>query len=91
MFSRPATAACRKSSIGWRQRLAVDQILRAEPVGAEAPDRQHRTVERQRRNDRVDARAVRQPGVDHRARFVDAPADRADDALDDLQQVARRP
>ena len=26
-------------------------------------------------------------GIDHRARFVDAAADRADDALDDAQQV----
>ena len=30
----------------------------------------------------------RKPGIDHRARLVDAAADRADDALDDLHQVA---
>ena len=40
------------------QRIAVDEILGAQPVGSEPPDRQRRAVERQRRNDRVDARAV---------------------------------
>ena len=70
-----------------RQRLALDEVLGAEPVGAEPADRQHRAVERQRRNDRVDTRAVGQARVHHRARLVDAPAHRADDALDDAQQV----
>ena len=87
MFSRQATALCRNCSIGCGQRVALDEVVRAEPIGPEAADRQHRTVERERRDDRVDARAVRQPGVDHRARLVDAAADRADDALDDLHHV----
>ena len=43
-----------------RQRLAIDQVLGADPVGPEAADGQHRTVERQRRNDRIDARAILQ-------------------------------
>ena len=46
-----------------------------------------RAVERQRRDDRVDAAAVGETRVDHRRRFVDAPADRRDDLLDDPQQV----
>ena len=70
-----------------RQRLAIDQILRADAIGAETANRQHGTVERERRNDRVDAGAVLQPGVDHRAGLVDAPSDHADDALDDPEQV----
>ena len=69
------------------ERLALDEIVGAQTIGAEAPNRHARPVERQRRNDDVDARAVLQPGVDHRARLVDAAADGADDALDDLHQV----
>ena len=69
------------------QRLARDEIVGSQAVGAEAPDRHRRAVERQRRNDDVDARPVLQACVHHRARFVNAPADRADDALDDLHQV----
>jgi hypothetical protein len=70
-----------------RQRLAFDQILRAQLVLAEPPDRQRGAVERERVDDRVHARAVGQARVHHRARLVDAAADGADDPLDDLQQV----
>ena len=87
-FSRQATAASRKSFICVGPRLAADQVVGAELVGAEAADRHRRAVERQRRNDRVHARSVGQPRVHHRAGLVDAPADRADDALDNLLQVA---
>ena len=41
----------------------------------------------QRRRDHVDARAVGQAGVADRARFVDAPADLADDALADVEEL----
>ena len=44
-------------------------------------------VERQRRDDRVDAGAVGQAGVDQRRGLVDAPADPGDDAVDDPAQV----
>ena len=69
-------------------RLALDHVFGADPAGAKTPDRERRAVDRERRNDRVDARPVPQPRVDHRARLVDAAADGADDALDDLHQVA---
>jgi len=69
------------------QRVALHQVGRPEPIGAEPPDRQHGPIERERRDDGVDAGAVGQARVDHRARLVDAPADRADDALDDLHDV----
>ena len=68
-------------------RFAFDEIGGAEPVGAETADRHRRPVERERRDDHVDARAVLQSGVDHRARLVDAPPDGADDPFDDLHQV----
>ena len=43
----------------------------------ELADRDGRTVDRQRRDDDVDAAAVEQARVADRARFVDAPADPA--------------
>ena len=49
------------------ERLTRDQILGAEPVGAETANRHRRAVERQRRDDDVDAGAVLQARVDHRA------------------------
>ena len=55
---------------------------------AEAANRQDRPVDRQRRNDGVDAGAVGQARVGHRRRLVDAAPDARDDARDDLLQVA---
>ena len=46
-----------------------------------------RAVERQRGDDRVEPRAVGQPGVDHRRGLVDPAADPRDDPVDDLEQV----
>ena len=43
--------------------------------------------ERERRDDDVDAAAVREARVDHRRRLVDAPADLGDDLVDDPAQV----
>ena len=63
------------------------QLLQRELVAAEFSDRQCRPVDRQRRHDHVDARAVRQARVADRARFIDAPADLADDALTDVQDL----
>ena len=53
----------------------------------ELPDRDDGPDERQRRDDRVDARAVGQAGVDPRARLVDAPSERGDDPVDDPQDM----
>ena len=41
----------------------------------------------QRRNNRVDARAVGQASVHHGRRFIDPPAHAGNDALDDLHEV----
>ena len=70
-----------------REGLEVEQVFELQRIGAEAANRNARPVQGQRRNDGVDARAVRQAGVDHRADFVDAPADLRHDAVDDLHQV----
>ena len=56
-------------------------------VGGELADRQHRAVDRDRRQHGVDAAAVGQAGVDHRAALVDAAADPGDDLVDDPAQV----
>ena len=64
------------------QRAVLDQLLGAEAAAAEAADRQHRAVERERRHDDVHARAVGEAGVDQRLGLVDAPAERSEDALD---------
>jgi hypothetical protein len=71
-----------------RHRPLGDQVGRHQLVGAETADRQQRPVDRQRRDDGVDARAVGQPGVDHRRGLIDAAADLADDLVDDPHQVA---
>ena len=70
-----------------REALVVQQVFELERVGAEAANGDGRAIQRQRRNDRVHAGAVRQAGVAHRADFVDAPADLRHDAVDDLHQV----
>ena len=54
---------------------------------SETADGERRTIQSQRRNDGIHARAVRQARIHHGRRFIDAPAYAADDAVDDLQQV----
>ena len=44
-------------------------------------------VDRQRRDDHVDPRAVLEPAVGDRAELVDAASERAEDALDDIVQL----
>ena len=86
-FSRAATTAF--STVGDLRRNAadLDQPVHADRHLGEFADRQQRSVERERRDDRVDAAAVGQPRIDRRRRFIDPPADRGDDLLDDPQQM----
>ena len=70
------------------ERAVGDQLVGAEPAAAEAADRQHRAVERERRDHDVHARAVGQPCVAQRLGLVDAPPERRQDALDRVAQVA---
>ncbi len=75
------------------QRAEVDQVVRRQRIDRELPDRQHRPLQRDGRQDHVHTRPVRQPRIDHRRRLVDAPTDARDDAVDHTQQVilAREP
>ena len=60
-----------------REGLVVQQVFQLQRIGAEAANGNARPVQRQRRNDGVETRAVEHAGVDHRAGFVHAPADLA--------------
>ena len=65
----------------------VDQLVQVERLLGEFTDRYQRAVDRHRAYRDVDAGAVEQAGVAHRMRFIDAPADRRDDLVDDAQQM----
>ncbi len=56
---------------------------------AEPPDREARTVGRERREHRVQPGAVGKPGVDHRRRPVEPQAERADHAFHDARDRRR--
>src|SRR4029453_18889608 len=70
-----------------RQRVARDEIVGPQSIRSKSPDGKHRAFECKGRNNRVDARAVLQSGVYHRARFVDSSPDGADDSFDNLKQM----
>ncbi len=70
-----------------RRRPEADQVVDRDRLRRELPDGDDRPDQRQRLDDRVDARAVGQPRVHARARCVDAPAERGDDPVDDAQDV----
>src|SRR5690606_33267018 len=70
-----------------RDRPELDELLEGELVLLELTDGQRRSIDRKRRGDDVDARAVRKAGVADRRRFIDTPADLADDPLADGQKL----
>ena len=71
--------------IGQRSRTAPGRwIVRS---AAEAPDRQDRAVDGERRDDGVDARSIRESSVHHRRRFIDAPTNSGYDSIDHRQQM----
>ena len=86
MLIRALTQAARNVDHLRRDRLVGDQVVDQQRPGAEPADREQGAVQGQRRDDGVDAAAVGQAGVDHRAGLVHAPADPADDPLDDLDR-----
>ena len=73
-----------------RQRAVRDEVVRREPARAEAADRQHRPVERERRQHHVHARAVGQARVAQRLGLVGAAAERREDALDHVRAARPR-
>ena len=70
-----------------RDRAELDQLVERQLVLLELADGERGAVDRQRRHDGVDARAVGEARVADRRGFVDAPADLADDALADIEQL----
>ena len=73
---------------GFRGEAAeVDQVLDGEGVLRELSDRQRGAVDRERRDDGIDARAVGKAAVDHRRVIVDPPADEGGDLANHADQL----
>src|SRR5256714_6002526 len=70
-----------------RDRAEFDQLIERQLVLLEFADGERGPVDRQRRYDGVDARAVGEARVADRRGFVDAAGDLADDALADVEQL----
>ena len=73
MVPLACTQAARNRSMPRRHRLVLQHLLLRDDVAAEAADAEARSVQRQRRNDGVDARAIGQARVHDGLSFVDAP------------------
>src|SRR5439155_24709840 len=76
------------SATGWTASTDAAQALGDVWVGGKLTPLQAHPVDRDRRYHGVDPASVGQPGVDHRARLVDAPADPRHDPVDHPAQVA---
>ena len=70
-----------------RERTEVDEVVDRVRILGELSDRHERPADRERVHDDVHTGAVGKAGVDHRVRFVDAPADLAHDLVDDAAHV----
>jgi hypothetical protein len=64
----------------------LDEVVRGEAAAPEAADGEDRSVERERRDDHVHARAVGQPRVAQRLGLVDPAAQGREDPLDRVAQ-----
>ena len=64
-----------------------DEPVHIENALGEFSDRNQRSIDGDRPDRDVDARAVAQPRIDHGRGFIDAPSDRRDDPVDDAQEV----
>src|SRR5450759_3328156 len=65
----------------------ADEVLNLERVARKLADREQRPVQRERADDGVDTRAIRETGVAERRALVDAAADGAHDELDDVEEL----
>src|SRR5690606_17937133 len=70
-----------------RDRAETDELVERQLVFLELADGERGPVDGERRRDDVDAGTVGKARVADRARLVDAPADLADDALADVEQL----
>ncbi len=68
-------------------RADFDELVEVERLLGELADRDERTVDRDRADRDVDARAVQEARVAQRMGFIDAPADAGDDLVDDAQEM----
>lgn len=64
-----------------------NHILEAEDFSGEFADRNRGAFQAERRNDDIDAAAVRKSRVEHGVRFVDAPADKGCDPLRNVKHM----
>ena len=83
----PATAAARTSAIAGRKLPDFDEPVHIEDALGKFSNRNQRSIDGDRPDRDVDARAVAQPRIDHGRRFIDAPSDRRDDPVDDAQEM----
>ncbi len=87
MLRRALMAPCRSCNISRSDGEVAEKICGLERCGPEAADGDDGAIDRERRNDDVDARAVGETGVHHRRRFIDAAANSGDDLVDDVHEV----
>ena len=86
-MQRDASDDAQHARAGRRDRAEAHQIVQRQLVLAELTNGERGTIQRQRRRDDVDARAVEQARVAYRRGFIDAAADLAHDALADVHQL----
>ncbi len=70
-----------------RNGAELHQLIERQLVLSEFTDCQRGPVDRERRNDRVDAGSVGETRIAYRRGFIDSAADLADDTLADVQQL----
>ena len=87
MLSSRGDAGARNVDGLGADRAEIDHVVEREALLRELADRDERAGQRQRRDDHVDAAAVREARVDHRRRLVDATTDLRHHLVDDAAQV----
>ena len=69
------------------ERAEPDEVVARVRGARELSDRERRAVDGQRRDDRIDAGAIVEPGIHKRRGFVDATTDPRDDSFDDAAKL----
>src|SRR5690606_27829113 len=70
-----------------RDGAVTHHLFQSKLVALEFTDGERRPVERERRDDDVDARAIGKTRIADRRAFIDAPTDLADDTLADIEKL----
>ena len=87
MLSRERAAICSKRAIAPTNSVGVPSLSSVMALLWKLADRNRAAVEHERRQHDVDPAAVGEARIDHRARLVDAAADRGGDALSDADEM----